>query len=147
MAIKDNFGHPKGIIGKIMLSMMNWGHTPMAKWGFAQFDVPDEGNILDIGCGGGFNIRRMINKSSKAKVYGIDISDASVEKSKVANKKYLGKRCEVYKGSADNLPFEDNFIDLVTAFETVYFWKDMKKCFTEIKRVLKGKGNDVTPKS
>ena len=59
------------------------------------------------------------------------------------NKRHIGKRCKIYKGSADRLPFENNFIDLATAFETVYFWKDMKKCFTEIKRVLKSGGKFV----
>ena len=76
-------------------------------------------------------------------VYGVDISDVSVEKSKTVNKRHIGKRCKIYKGSADRLPFKDNFIDLATAFETVYFWKDMKKCFTEIKRVLKSGGKCV----
>ena len=33
-------------------------HSPMAKWAFTQFDVPDDGMLVDIGCGGGFNIRR-----------------------------------------------------------------------------------------
>ena len=99
--------------------------------------------IVDIGCGGGFNIKRLLDKSAKCMVYGIDISDVSVEKSKAVNKKHIGKRCEIYKGSADRLPFEDNFIDCATAFETVYFWRDMKKCFTEIKRVLKSGGKFV----
>ena len=143
MAIKDNFGNPKGVIGKLMLSGMNWGHTPMAKWAFTQFDVPAEGNIVDIGCGGGFNIKRLLDKSANGMVYGVDISDVSVEKSKAVNKRHIGRRCEVYKGSADELPFKDNFIDLATAFETVYFWKDMSKCFAEIKRVLKEGGKFI----
>ena len=143
MPIKDNFGNPKGVIGKLMLTGMNLGHSPMAKWAFTQFDVPAEGNIVDIGCGGGFNIKRLLDKSAKGLVYGVDISDVSVEKSKAVNKRHIGKRCEIYKGSADRLPFEDNFIDLATAFETVYFWKDMKKCFTEIKRVLRSGGKFV----
>ena len=47
MAIKDNFGNSEGVIGKLMLTGMNWGHSPMAKWAFTQFDVPAEGNIVD----------------------------------------------------------------------------------------------------
>ena len=83
----------------------------MAKWAFTQFDVPAEGNIVDIGCRGGFNIKRLLDKSAKDLVYGVDISDVSVEKSKAVNKRHIGKRCEIYKGSADKLPFENNFID------------------------------------
>ena len=35
------------------------------------------------------------------------------------------------------LPFDDARFDVVTAFETIYFWKDLVHCFAEIHRVLK----------
>ena len=38
------------------------------------------------------------------------------------------------------MPFEDNTFDIVTAFETVYFWPDIEKSFGEVKRVLKPGG-------
>ena len=63
MAFRDNFGNPQGFIGRLMLSGMNMGHSPMAKWAFTQFDVPDDGKLVDIGCGGGFNIRRLLERS------------------------------------------------------------------------------------
>lgn len=38
------------------------------------------------------------------------------------------------------MPFDDNSFDIVTAFETIYFWPDIEKCFGEVKRVLKPGG-------
>lgn len=38
------------------------------------------------------------------------------------------------------LPFEAERFDLVTAFETVYFWPDLPKSFREIRRVLRPGG-------
>ncbi len=140
MSVKDNFGNPQGFIGKLMLSGMNIGHGPMAKWAFTQFRVPDEGLLVDIGCGGGFNIRRLLERSRNGFVYGVDISSTSVAKSRKTNKKHLGKRCEVLLGSAESLPLNDNSIALATAFETVYFWKDLNKCFKEVKRTLRENG-------
>lgn len=140
MSIKDNFGNPKGLIGKLMLSGMNMGHSPMAKWGFTQFDVPKEGKIVDIGCGGGFNVKRLLERSKGGSVYGVDISSASVEKSTATNKKEIGKRCRIIQGDAKNLPFKDGELTLATAFETVYFWKNIEACFAEVKRVLKEGG-------
>ena len=137
MAFRDSFGNPQGFIGRLMLSGMNMGHSPMAKWAFTQFDVPNDGILVDIGCGGGFNIRRLLERSRDGFVYGIDISSTSVEKSKKMNKKNIGKRCEVLLGSADNLPLEGNSIKLAIAFETVYFWENLEKCFAEVKRTLK----------
>ena len=36
--------------------------------------------------------------------------------------------------------FAGNWFDAVTAFETVYFWTDLPRCFREVYRVLKPGG-------
>ena len=140
MGIKDNFRNPKGLVGRMMLSGMNMGHTPMAKWGFSKMKLPKKAEALDIGCGGGANIQRLLKQIPQGHVYGLDISEESVKKSKAKNKKHLGSRCEVYQGSAEQLPFKDESLDLVTAFETVYFWKNIPTCFAEVRRVLREGG-------
>lgn len=143
MAIMEHFGNPRGLLGRFILSGMNTGHTPMAKWGFTQFSVPKDEDAVDIGCGGGLNIKRLLERSGKGRVYGVDISPLSVEKSKAVNKKDLGNRCEVYQGSAEKLPFSDASLRLATAFETIYFWKNIDSCFREIRRVLKKGGQFI----
>jgi len=40
MAFTDNFGHLKGLLGRLMLVSMDKEHLPMAEWGFTQFDMP-----------------------------------------------------------------------------------------------------------
>ena len=140
MGIMKQFGDPRGLVGRLLVSGMNLGHTPMAKWGFTQFSVPQKGEMADIGCGGGRNLRRLLERSKEGVVYGVDLSPVSVEKSKRLNRKQLGKRCRVYLASAAHLPFRDASLDLVTAFETVYFWPDIEGCFREIRRTLKPGG-------
>ena len=140
MAIKDNFSNPKGLIGKIMLTTMNWGHSPMAKWGFSQFDVAKNADAVDIGCGGGYNVKRLLKACPEGHVFGVDISEESIKKSISVNKKEIGKRCRITQGSVEKLPFKDNMMDLATAFETVYFWPDLTENFKEVKRILKEGG-------
>lgn len=41
------------------------------------------------------------------------------------------------------IPFENETFDLVTAFETIYFWDDIISGFNEAKRVLKPNGRFV----
>ena len=41
------------------------------------------------------------------------------------------------EGSVAALPFEENAFDMVTSFETIYFWSDIEHCFNEVKKVLK----------
>ena len=115
----------------------------MAKWAFTQFEVPQNGKILDIGCGGGYNVRRLLEKSAGAKVLGMDISEESVKKAKKINKAEIGRRCEIVQGSAEKMPFENGEFTLVTAFETVFFWKNIEKCFAEVHRLLSQGGKFV----
>lgn len=41
--------------------------------------------MLDVGCGGGKTLQRLLKRSQGAKVYGIDISDESVAKARESN--------------------------------------------------------------
>ncbi len=139
MGIFDNMRKPKGKLGQIQLKSMNKEHTPVALWGLKHLDIQEDDVILDVGCGGGININRMAKKAKK--VYGVDYSIESVKVSREVNRQeiYDGK-VEVVKGDVQSLPFDDDTFDVVTAFETVYFWPNIEKCFGEVKRVLKPGG-------
>lgn len=141
MSFTDNFGNPKGFWGRLMLVTMEKEHLPMAKWAFPQLNVPADGEILEIGCGGGYNIRRLLEASKNAKVIGIDISEESVRKAKKINKTELGKRCEILQGNVGQMPFKDGQFDFATAFETVFFWPNLPANLHEVFRVIKEGGH------
>ena len=46
MAFTDNFGNPKGLLGRLMLVSMDKEHLPMAEWGFTQFTIPESADII-----------------------------------------------------------------------------------------------------
>ena len=140
MSFTDNFGNPKGLLGRMMLVTMEKEHLPMAKWAFPQLNIPADGEILEIGCGGGYNIRRILEASKNAKVVGIDISEESVRKAKKINKAELGKRCEILQGNVGQMPFKDGQFDFATAFETVFFWPNLPVNLLEVFRVIKAGG-------
>ena len=123
-----------------MLKFMNLCHAPLTNWGLKLVKIQDGWTMLDIGCGGGATLQRLLKRSKDAQVYGIDISEESVNKARNVNKRLLGSQVFVEQGSADSLPWEDRMFDVVTAVETVYFWPDLPKCFQEVKRVLKPGG-------
>ena len=131
---------PEGWLGRFALRMMNLTHTPMAQWNISFIDFQPDWTILDVGCGGGKNIARMLKHCPEGKVYGIDYSEESVAMSRKKNGKLLGSRCFIEQGNVMELPYENEKFDLVTAFETVYFWPDLNKSFSEVYRVLKPGG-------
>jgi ubiquinone/menaquinone biosynthesis C-methylase UbiE len=135
-----NCACPKGFLGRCMLRFMNFGHAPLTNWGLEHVEFSDGMVMLDIGCGGGATLKRLLKRSPEGMVYGIDISEESVVKAKNVNKQLLNKQVFVQQGSADSLPWEDQKYDVVTAVETVYFWPNLPQCFQEVKRVLKPGG-------
>ena len=141
MSFFENTRKPVGLGGKIMVAMMNLGHSPVARWGLRFFELTPDAKVLDCGCGGGANIKRLLKKCPQGVVKGIDYSSVSVEKSKRVNEAAVTKGCcDVLRASVTELPFESEQFDAVTAFETVYFWPDLPQCFREIWRVLKSGG-------
>jgi ubiquinone/menaquinone biosynthesis C-methylase UbiE len=144
-----NLRKPQGIGGSITLWSMNLVHGTMAKWGLKYLNIKNNDSILDVGCGGGANISRILRKVSNLKLFGLDYSELSVKKSIKHNKKAIDKKqCEIRQGSVSNIPYNDETFDIVTAFETIYFWPDIKNDTKEILRVLKPGGifficNDV----
>ncbi len=136
--IFSNTRKPEGFWGRMMVAGMNGGsHAAMASWGLDFSGVPAEGEILDIGCGGGANLQRLMQRSLKGKVTGVDYSPVSVEKSKKVNAEAIAQgRCKVLEASVSSLPFNEDTFVMATAFETVYFWPEIENSFTEVKRVL-----------
>ena len=105
--------------------------------------VEDETDkILDIGCGGGKNLERFAKQIGKdGCVVGIDYSEVSVEKSTDLNKQAIDDgKVKVLQGSVSEMPFEDESFDIVTGFETIYFWPDFINDLKEVNRVLKKDG-------
>ena len=136
-----NCACPQGRMGRAMLKFMNLCHAPLTNWGLKLVDIQDGWTMLDIGCGGGATLQRLLKRSKDVKVYGIDISEESVAKAKKVNAEVLDKQVFVTQGSAEKLPYEDEKFDLVTAVETVYFWPHLPDCLKEVRRVLKQGGS------
>ena len=136
-----NARKPQGDYGSKMIKRMNESHEEMAKWGVSHINVSEKDIVLDIGCGGGVNLKRFNQMAPQGKVYGLDYSEVSVEESIEYNKDEVNEgKVEVLQGSVSELPFEEEYFDFVTGFETVYFWPDFINDLKEIKRVLKKDG-------
>ena len=95
---------PEGFLGRMMLRFMNFGHAPLTNWGLGLLEIGDDWTMLDIGCGGGATLQRLLKRSREARVYGIDISEESVAKARKVNADVLNKQVFVTQGSAEKLP-------------------------------------------
>ena len=74
MSFFENTRKPVGFGGKIMVAMMNVGHSAVARWGLRFLELTLDAKVLDCGCGGGANIKRLLKKCPEGIVKGIDYS-------------------------------------------------------------------------
>ena len=132
---------PEGFLGKLMLSGMNSGHAKLADWGLTYLPKLSVSEAVDLGCGGGRNAGELLKKYPTAHVTAIDYSALCVEKAVQYNRAMIAAgRCEVRQGDVSDLQLPEAAFDLATAFETVYFWPGLEKCFAEAAKVLKPGG-------
>ena len=145
MSLANNFfsqtRKPEGFLGKMMLGTMNSGHAKLADWGFDHLPEMTPESAVDLGCGGGRNAGELLKMFQKAHVTAVDYSALSVEKAKEYNKAMIvAGRCKVLQGDVSDLQLPAGTFDLATAFETVYFWPGIGKCFSQVAKVLKPGG-------
>ena len=132
---------PEGTLGKLMLSGMSFGHASVANWAMSLLTISEPQEIVDFGCGNGRDVRELAKKYPTSHVTGIDYSPLSVEKARKTNSALIDAgRVSVEEGNVSNLTLEAKKFDLATAFETIYFWPGLAKCFGEVRKILKPDG-------
>ena len=167
MSFFENTRKPEGFGGKLMVAMMNVGHSAVARWGLQFLNAAPDAKVLDCGCGGGANIKRLLKKCPRGVVKGIDYSPVSVEKSRKVNEAAIAEgRCAVLQGSvadmmgqarekADRLhlknvtfrqgdvgalSYADDTFDIVLSLNGFHAFPDKEAAYREVFRVLRPGG-------
>ncbi|MBQ2666711.1 class I SAM-dependent methyltransferase [Methanobrevibacter sp.] len=136
----DQCMKPHGEEGIQTIENMNENHREISEFAFECIDVGENDKILDIGCGGGVNIEKFL-KLTENNVDGLDYSELSVSESVKRNKDSVDSgRCKVIHADVSDMPLGDESYDLVSAFETIYFWPEIQETFKEVSRIIKKSG-------
>ena len=136
----DQCMKPHGEEGIQTIANMNENHKGISEFAFECVNVNEDDKILDIGCGGGVNIEKFL-KLTINNVDGLDYSEVSVAESIKRNQSTVdGGRCKVIQADVSDMPIDDESYDLVTGFETIYFWPDLGETFKEVLRIIKPNG-------
>jgi arsenite methyltransferase len=97
--------------------------------------------VLDLGSGAGFDAFLALKKvGDSGKVIGVDFTEEMVEKAKGLAEKYNYKNVEFRLGDIENLPVENESIDVIISNCVINLAPDKLKVFKEAYRVLKETG-------
>ena len=140
---ESQFSRPSSLMGRLLLRSMNIGHSRLHQWGLKAAGIQLTDRVLDVGCGGGKAISRILEETRR-EVAGVDHSPEAVKTARSVNRAAVSSgRLRIVESSVESLPFRDGFFDVVTAFETTYFWLELQAGLTEIHRVLNRGGKLV----
>lgn len=105
MAFFQNTRKPEGLGGKLMVTMMNHGHASLSAFGLQHIAIQENASCLDLGCGGGANVKKLLARSPQGHVTGLDYSEVSVAKSRKCNAAAIeAGRCEIVLGNVMTSP-------------------------------------------
>lgn len=96
------------------------------------------GRSLDVGCGVGFVVEYLSGPAFNFNAFGIDISDAAIDKAVQRLTNIPGSIQRLMVVNNQSLPFEDNYFQLVTCFDVLEHLDvvDIEATLKEIQRVL-----------
>src|SRR5499433_2996799 len=99
--------------------------------------------VLDLGCGSGWATRllaRMVSDGPQGfgQVVGIDVSDEMIRQARGASKDF--ENILYVWGSAEKIPWEENFFDKMLSVESFYYYPDQDRALMEIFRVMAPRG-------
>jgi ubiquinone/menaquinone biosynthesis C-methylase UbiE len=111
----------------------------MYEWVMKKIKMQPFKSILDVGCGTGAMLSIVINEYKDIQACGIDLSEKMLEKAA----ELLGQRVQLIAGDSDNLPWEDDYFDLVVCNSSFHHFPEPVKVLKEIRRVLKSNGRII----
>lgn len=92
--------------------------------------------VLDIACGSGFGTH-LLSENTKNIVIGGDLSEEAIN---LCNSNWSNKNLFFQLIDGTQLPFQDNYFDVIVSFETIEHTTKFDLMLNELKRVLKPNG-------
>lgn len=142
--IEGNPASPEGEQGRKMLERMNEAHRQITDWALDGAGILPEsdGNILDIGFGGGAALKNLEDRFPKTTLYGIDVSETAVDAATDYNRDaVIEGRMRLRQGEVSDLPYGDDMFSLILSVESYFFWPDFAEDVRGIARILKSGGS------
>jgi ubiquinone/menaquinone biosynthesis C-methylase UbiE len=135
------FGRPQGVLGRLGGIIMARMNADCGAWISDLLEVGPNDSVLEVGFGPGVVIQRLSKLAAAGHVAGIDQSREMVDQARARNATAIQSgRVDLWHGSVDSLPFDDNSFDKALAINSMQVWPDAVAGLREMRRVMKPGG-------
>ena len=137
--LKSQFGHPRGVVGRVVGHVLAFENRERVAWAIQQLDIQPDDHVLEIGYGPGLGIEQAAQQA--AHVAGLDVSEIMLNQARRRNAVKLNTgNVDLRQGNVRQLLFADQCFDKVFAINSFHIWPDVQAGLVEIERVLKPGG-------
>jgi len=135
------FGHPTGLLGRIMGHLMALEHRKLNRVAVDLLDVQPDDRVLEIGYGPGTAIAMLAERATDGLVAGVDISEVMLKQATTRNHPAIeAGRVDLRQGSVSSLPFDDSRFTRVCTINCFHDWPNQAQDLREVHRVMAGGG-------
>jgi ubiquinone/menaquinone biosynthesis C-methylase UbiE len=128
---------PSGWGGRLVGWSMNRSNAAMNRRAIELLDVRPAHAVLEVGFGGGLALAPLLTRAWSGRVTGIDPSDDMLATASLQHADAVAAgRLRLEHGMVESLPHPDDAFDRALSVNTLYFWGDPARGFSEIRRVL-----------
>ncbi|OET37934.1 methyltransferase [Listeria monocytogenes] len=139
--LSEQAANPRGIIGEITTKIWSSYFEDLSKWTISNTELSNVNHVLDIGYGGGSNVKNLAELNKNWTIYGVDISEESYKTATNLNKKAINNgKVELSVQDVASMNYQAGIFDVVYAIQTHMYWDNPKKGFEEIYRVMSQEG-------
>lgn len=119
-------------------------HQPETEWTVNLLNVQKDDTILELGCGAGYAIERLVHQSLAKQIVGVDSSSTMIRSAQIRNKQAIqSNQVNIVYGDLNKLAFPNEQFDKVFTIHTLYFWEDISGTLSDLYKVLKPGGHFV----